>query len=152
MSFISVIKQCFRDRFPKRPDQLDIVFGCLWRIHPRDAEGEKRPCSSRLGAISNLGWIRGQRFSLSGRASRRIQCTPNALSSLKVRALGSATRRHWRGNGNKDLASVTLLDASESGDSMARRAFIYKAERVIQAFWKVVRDTGFEPVTPTVSM
>jgi hypothetical protein len=35
---------------------------------------------------------------------------------------------------------------------MARRAFIYKAERVIQAFWKVVRDTGFEPVTPTVSM
>ena len=40
------------------------------------------------------------------------------------------------------------MDASESGDSMARRAFIYQAERVIQAFWKVVRDTGFEHVAP----
>lgn len=38
-----------------------------------------------------------------------------------------------------------MIDAC---DLISRRALIYRPERVIQAFWKMVRDAGFEHVAP----
>ena len=54
--------------------------------------------------------------------------------------------------GNKVLASGALSGASEGIELIARGAFIYQPKRVIGADFEVVRDTGFEPVTPTVSV
>ncbi len=54
--------------------------------------------------------------------------------------------------GNKGLASGALHGALEGIGPIALRAFIYQPERVTGADFEVVRDTGFEPVTPTVSV
>jgi hypothetical protein len=44
------------------------------------------------------------------------------------------------------LANEALPCADEANEPIARRAFIYKPERVFVADFEVVRDTGFEPV------
>jgi hypothetical protein len=53
--------------------------------------------------------------------------------------------------GNKNFAGSTEIREDGAGIAIARRAFIYQPERVIGTDFEVVRDTGFEPVTPTVS-
>ncbi len=53
--------------------------------------------------------------------------------------------------GNKNYAGSAEIREEEPRREIARRAFIYQSERVIAADFEVVRDTGFEPVTPTVS-
>jgi hypothetical protein len=54
--------------------------------------------------------------------------------------------------GNKVFASGALYGALEEIGQIAIRATVYKPERVILADRGMVRDTGFEPVTPTVSV
>ena len=54
--------------------------------------------------------------------------------------------------GNKKFAGSAGIRESERRRATARRASIYKPQRVKEANLKVVRDTGFEPVTPTVSV
>ena len=54
--------------------------------------------------------------------------------------------------GNKKFAGSAGIRESERRREIARRAFIYEPQRVTEANLEVVRDTGFEPVTPTVSM
>ncbi len=53
--------------------------------------------------------------------------------------------------GNKKFAGSAGIRESERKRAIARIAFIYGPERVTEANFEVVRDTGFEPVTPTVS-
>jgi len=54
--------------------------------------------------------------------------------------------------GNKKFAGSAGIRESRRRWAIAHRAFIYKPQRVTEADFEVVRDTGFEPVTPTVSM
>ena len=54
--------------------------------------------------------------------------------------------------GNKKFAGSAEIRESESRWAAARRASIYRPQRVMEAIFEVVRDTGFEPVTPTVSV
>jgi hypothetical protein len=54
--------------------------------------------------------------------------------------------------GNKKFAGSAEIRKEAPRRAIARRAFIYQPERVIRADFEVVRDTGFEPVTPTVSV
>ncbi len=53
--------------------------------------------------------------------------------------------------GNKMFAGSAGIRESERRGDVARRASIYGHQRVNEANLEVVRDTGFEPVTPTVS-
>ena len=53
--------------------------------------------------------------------------------------------------GNKKFAGSAEIREEAPRKENTRRAFIYQPERVIEADFEVVRDTGFEPVTPTVS-
>ena len=53
--------------------------------------------------------------------------------------------------GNKTFAETAGIREVEESRAKDRRAFIYLPQRGIEAVWRVVRDTGFEPVTPTVS-
>jgi len=53
--------------------------------------------------------------------------------------------------GNKMFAGTARIREAEGSRAMDRRAFIYLPQRGIEAVFGVVRDTGFEPVTPTVS-
>ena len=53
--------------------------------------------------------------------------------------------------GNKKFAGSAGIRESVKVEAIARRASIYGPQRVIEADFEVVRDTGFEPVTPTVS-
>jgi hypothetical protein len=46
------------------------------------------------------------------------------------------------------LASGALTGAHEANELVGCRAFIYQPERVIEADFEVVRDTGFEHVAP----
>gem|GEM_PF-4075481 len=52
--------------------------------------------------------------------------------------------------GNKKFAGPAGIRESSRRWAIARRAFIYKAQRVNEADFEVVRDTGFEPVTSCV--
>ena len=53
--------------------------------------------------------------------------------------------------GNKIFAETAGIREVEESRAKDRRALIYLPQRGIEAVWRVVRDTGFEPVTPTVS-
>jgi len=53
--------------------------------------------------------------------------------------------------GNKKFAGSAGIRESAKVGAIARRASIYGPQRVMEAIFEVVRDTGFEPVTPTVS-
>ena len=53
--------------------------------------------------------------------------------------------------GNKKFAGTAGIREVEGSRAKDRRAFIYLPQRGIEAVLGVVRDTGFEPVTPTVS-
>ena len=53
--------------------------------------------------------------------------------------------------GNKIFAETARIREVEGSRAKDRRAFIYLPQRGIEAVLGVVRDTGFEPVTPTVS-
>ena len=50
--------------------------------------------------------------------------------------------------GNKNFAGSAEIREDGAGIAIARRAFIYKPERVIGTDFEVVRDTGFEHVAP----
>ena len=54
--------------------------------------------------------------------------------------------------GNKKFAGSAGIRESERRRAIARRALFYGPQRVMEANLEVVRDTGFEPVTPTVSV
>ena len=53
--------------------------------------------------------------------------------------------------GNKMFAETAGIREVEGSRAKDRRAFTYVPQRGIEAVLGVVRDTGFEPVTPTVS-
>ena len=53
--------------------------------------------------------------------------------------------------GNKKFAGSAGIRESGRRWVIARKASIYQPQRVTEADLEVVRDTGFEPVTPTVS-
>ena len=53
--------------------------------------------------------------------------------------------------GDKIFAETAGIREVERIRAKDRRTFIYKPQRGIEAVLGVVRDTGFEPVTPTVS-
>ena len=52
--------------------------------------------------------------------------------------------------GNKIFAETAGIREVEESRAKDRRAFIYLLQRGIEAVWRVVRDTGFEPVTSCV--
>jgi hypothetical protein len=53
--------------------------------------------------------------------------------------------------GNKMFAGTAGIRGVKRRQAKDRRAFIYFLQREIEAVLGMVRDTGFEPVTPTVS-
>ena len=52
--------------------------------------------------------------------------------------------------GNKKFAGTAEIREVERRRAKDRRAFIYLPQREIEAVLRVVRDTGFEPVTSCV--
>ena len=58
------------------------------------------------------------------------------------------TGREMVTKGNNVLASGALSAAHQENEPIARRAIIYRPERVIESDFEVVRDTEFEPVAP----
>ena len=54
--------------------------------------------------------------------------------------------------GNKKFAGSAGIRESVKVWAIARRASLEQPQRVTETDLEMVRDTGFEPVTPTVSM